>query len=165
MHMLRTALLILGTAVLALTAIPPAGASKDDIGFVRVRPADVHWRDEPGYDGLKIAVLEGDPSKSGLYVIRVKFPPGLMTRPHRHPEDRHAIVIAGTWYTGTGSSFDLARTVPLAPGSYMKHPANAYHFDGAGKQEVIVQIVGMGPSATVFATPADGPTIRPAAIH
>ena len=165
MKMVRTALLILGTAVLGLAATQPAGAGRDELGFVRIRPDDVQWRDEPGYGGLKIAVLEGDPSKSGLYVIRVKFPPGLMTRPHRHPEDRHALVISGTWYTGTGSTFDAAKTVPLAPGSYMKHPANAYHFDGAGKEEVIVQIVGVGPSDTVFAKPDEGPTIRPAATH
>jgi quercetin dioxygenase-like cupin family protein len=165
MNRVRTGLLIVGAVALALGVSPPAGAIKDETGFVRIRPADVQWREEAGYDGLRIAVLEGDPSKSGLYVIRVRFPPGLMTRPHRHPEDRHAIVISGTWYTGTGSTFDLAKTVPLAPGSYMKHPANAYHFDGAGKEEVVVQIVGIGPSDTIFAKPADGPTIRPDSSH
>ena len=85
MNNVRTGLLIIGTAVLALGLSLPASAIKDALGFVRIRPADIQWRDEPGYDGLKMAVLEGDPSKSGLYVIRVKFPPGLMTRPHRHP--------------------------------------------------------------------------------
>jgi quercetin dioxygenase-like cupin family protein len=165
MNMVRAGLLIIRTAVLALGVSAPAGAIKDELGFVRIRPAEVQWREEAGYDGLKIAVLEGDPSKSGLYVIRVRFPPGLMTRPHRHPEDRHAIVISGTWYTGTGSTFDRAKTVPLAPGSYMKHPANAYHFDGAGQDEVIVQIVGIGPSDTIFARPDDGPTIRPGSTH
>jgi len=32
----------------------------------------------------------------------------------------------------------------------MKHPAHAHHFDGAKDQEVIVQIIGYGPSSTTF---------------
>ena len=163
--MVRTGLLIIVTAALALGVSPPASAIKDALGFVRIRPADIQWRDEPGYDGLKMAVLEGDPSKSGLYVIRVKFPPGLMTRPHRHPQDRHVTVISGTWYTGTGATFDPTKMIPLSAGSYMKHPANGLHFDGARDEEVIVQIIGVGPTDTVFAKPDDGATIRPFLTH
>lgn len=156
MHRSRTACALLATALLGVAAT--AAPAKDAGGFVRLRPDEIQWRDEPGYGGLKIAVLAGDPSKAGLYVIRVKFPPGLMTRPHRHPEDRHAIVVSGTWYTGEGQTFDPARTVPLKPGSYMKHPADAYHYDGAKDEEVVVQIAGYGPSATVFSDPAQGAT-------
>lgn len=147
-----------GLAVLLLGVVPFADAVRDDLGFVRIKPDEVEWRESPGDGGLKFAVLAGDPNKPGLYVIRVKFPPGLMTRPHRHPEDRHAIVVSGTWYTGEGSTFAPDRTVPLGPGSYMMHPANGYHFDGAKDEEVVVQIAGYGPSATIYADPAAGST-------
>ena len=83
----RTATVV---AVAALWAAPVTHAEKDEAGFVRVAPEEVQWKDLPGYGGLKYAVIEGDPSKEGIYVVRVKFPPGLMTRPHYHPEDRHA---------------------------------------------------------------------------
>ena len=145
-------------AVALLGVAVTASPAKDELGFVRLRPDEIQWQDEPGYGGLKVAVLAGDPSTAGLYVIRVKFPPGLMTRPHRHPEDRHAIVVSGTWYTGEGPAFDPARTVPLNPGSYMMHPANAYHYDGAKDEEVVVQITGYGPSATILKDPAKGAT-------
>jgi quercetin dioxygenase-like cupin family protein len=93
-----------------------------------------------------------------MYVVRVKFPPGLMTRPHFHPDDRHAIVISGTWYTGTGDVFDPSKTTALKAGSYMKHPAKGHHFDGAKDEEVVLQIIGYGPGGTTFIQPDDGHT-------
>ena len=91
-------------------------------------------------------------------MVRVKFPPGLMTRPHFHPEDRHAIVIKGTWYTGTGDTFDPDSAIGLKPGTYMKHPAKAHHYDGAKDEEVILQLIGYGPSGTIWLRPEDGHT-------
>src|SRR5206468_8756207 len=67
--------------------------ARDAQGFVRIAPGDVHWTDMPGGGGLQSAVVEGDPTKPGLYVIRVKFPRGVMTRNHYHPQDRHATVL------------------------------------------------------------------------
>ena len=137
-----------------------ADAGRDKAGFVRVTPEEVVWTDRPGYEGVKFAAIQGDPSKPGIYVVRVKFAPGTMTRPHWHPEDRHAIVVAGTWYTGEGDDFDPARTVPLKAGSYMMHPATAHHYDGAKDGEVIVQIIGVGPSGTTLVHPEQGHTGR-----
>lgn len=157
MRAMRIAILL--TVTMVLVALPPrAGAERDAAGFVRVTPDQVVWKDMPGFEGVKFAVIEGDPTKQGIYVIRVKFSPGRMTRPHWHPEDRHAVVISGTWYTGEGDTFDPAKTVGLKPGSYMKHPANGHHFDGAKDEEVVVQIVGYGPSGTTLVHPEQGHT-------
>jgi quercetin dioxygenase-like cupin family protein len=136
----------------------PAFGEKDAEGFVRIAPEDVQWRELSGYNGVKFAVIEGDPSKPGVYVVRVKFPPGIMSRPHFHPEDRYAVVLKGTWYTGTGDTFDPDKTVGLMPGSFMKHPAGAHHFDGAKDEEVILQLIGVGPSGTIMLHPEDGHT-------
>jgi hypothetical protein len=86
----------------------------------------------------------------------VKFPAGMMGLNHYHPEDRHVTVIKGTWWTGTGDVFAPDQTVPLKPGSYMKHTAGMRHFDGAKDEEVIVQIAGVGPSATTRLRPELG---------
>lgn len=137
-----------------------ARAEKDKAGFVRTPPEAVVWKDQPGYDGVKFAVLAGDPSKPGLYVVRAKFSPGTMTRPHWHPEERYVVVLQGTWYTGEGDTFDPDKTVPLKPGSFMQHPAKAHHYDGAKDEEVIVQIVGIGPSGTTLVDPKQGYTGR-----
>ena len=142
----------------ALLLVPLAQGERDEMGFVRIAPEEVQWKEAPGYGGLQYAVIEGDPSKEGIYVVRVKFPPGLMTRPHFHPEDRHAIVIKGTWYTGTGDTFDPDKTIGLKPGTYMKHPAMGVHFDGAKDEEVILQLIGIGPSGTIWVHPEEGHT-------
>ena len=107
-------------------------------------------------DGAATAVIQGDPSKPGIYVIRVKFPPHTFSKPHYHMEERHVVVLQGTWYTGTGETFDPDKAVGLKPGSYMMHPARAVHWDGAKDEEVILQIIGYGPTDTVLIKPADG---------
>ncbi len=38
--------------------------------------------------------------------------------------------------------------MPLKTGGFMMHPANGHHYDGAKDEEVIVQIIGMGPVTT-----------------
>ncbi|MGH8137083.1 MAG: cupin domain-containing protein [Steroidobacteraceae bacterium] len=130
-----------------------AGVPTDRSEFIRITPEEVQWHAIPGGHGAQMATLQGDPDKPGVYVVRVKFAPHLMTLPHWHPNARYVTVLAGTWYTGTGDTFDLARAVPLQPGSFMMHPAKAAHWDGsAGNETVIVQIIGYGPSE---ATPVD----------
>jgi quercetin dioxygenase-like cupin family protein len=145
--------LALCLTVIAVLATAVAGIARDSPGFVRIAPADVRWMDIPNGHGAQQAVLLGDPGKPGIYVVRAKFPPHVMDRPHWHPHDRYVTVLEGTWYTGTGETFDPARAVPLKPGSIMLHPAKAVHWDGsAGDEAVIVQIIGEGPADT---TPVD----------
>jgi len=134
----------------------PIGAEEDAAGFVRIAPEDIPWKPLPGYEGVRVAVLAGDPSKPGLYVVRVNFPPGLMSRPHFHPDDRYAVVLKGTWWTATGDDFDPDKAVPIKPGGFMKHPAGGHHYDGAKDEEVILQLTGYGPTATTLIHPEEG---------
>jgi quercetin dioxygenase-like cupin family protein len=126
--------------------------------FPVVAPEQVQWKSRPGFEGVQFANIEGDPSKPGIYVIRVKFSPGHMTRPHFHPEDRHVVVLSGTWYMGEGDTFDPAKTTPVKAGSYAMHPAKAHHYDGAKDEQVILQIIGYGPSGTTLVHPEQGET-------
>src|SRR5205823_4760445 len=62
---------------------------------------------------LKSAVLFGDPSKSGVYVVRIKFAPGAKVMPHWHPDEvRTATVLSGTYYFAVGEQW--AERVPIA---------------------------------------------------
>lgn len=144
--------------VAAIPGAVQADSVRDDLGFVTLLPGHEAWREVPGYPGIQVTVVEGDPRKAGPYVIRVRFAPGVMSMPHHHPEDRLVTVIQGTWYTGKGPAFEPWNTEPLTAGSFMKHPAGADHFDGSRGGEVIVQIMGVGPSGTEFVVPADGHT-------
>lgn len=140
---------------IGVVAAAASSIAKDSPDFVRITPADIHWQDVPNGHGVQQAILLGDPAKTGIYVIRVKFPPHVMDVPHSHPNDRYVTVLEGTWYTGTGDTFDFSRAVPLKPGSVMMHPAKATHWDGAGSAEaVIVQIIGEGPGSTTQVDPS-----------
>jgi quercetin dioxygenase-like cupin family protein len=147
-------------AGLAAAALLAPGLSAqtlpDSLGFLRVAPADVKWVREADGTGVERATIYGDPTKPGIYVVRIKFPKGVMSRPHYHGEDRHAVVIQGTWWTGVGERFDPSATVPLPAGSYMLHPAGERHFDGARDEDVIVQLIGVGPSTTIRLQPELG---------
>jgi quercetin dioxygenase-like cupin family protein len=153
----RSGVTAAATACLSCAALIAGASSQTPAGgadFVRLRPDEIQWQDLPGGHGAQIATLAGDPSGNGLYVQRVRFPPHIMDRPHWHPHDRHVTVIQGTWFTGTGGAFDPHRAVPLKAGSYMLHPAQALHWDGSNSnEEVIVQVVGIGPADTVQADP------------
>jgi len=81
-------MLVVGSGLLCGVLLLGAPAFGDPEGFVRVAPEEVKWRDLPGYEGVKFAVIDGDPSKPGVYVVRVKFPPGIMSRLYFHPDDR-----------------------------------------------------------------------------
>lgn len=122
--------------------------------FVRLTPEQVRWQAVPGSPGVQMATVAGDPSSHGVYVQRVRFPPHVMDRPHWHPGDRYITVLKGTWYTGTGATFDPKNAVPLKAGSFMFHPAKGVHWDGSmSDEEVVVQIFGLGPVETVAADP------------
>lgn len=146
---------VCGLSAILLAAVTAAG---DQSGreFVRMTPEQIHWVEQPGGLGVKIAVLEGDPAKPGYYATLVNFPPGVMSRPHYHPEERYCIVIKGTWYTATNDTFTPEKAVPLKAGSYMRHPAGGHHYDGAKEEEVIVEISGYGPSKNILIDPKNG---------
>jgi hypothetical protein len=90
----------------------------------------------------------GDPSKPGIYVTRARFAPGSGSRPHFHDRDRYITVIKGTWWTGSGDVYKPETMVPIKEGGFMFHPAGYHHYDGARDEEVIVQIIGVGPVTT-----------------
>src|SRR5947208_8128843 len=88
-------------------------------------PQQIKWTDEQ--NGAKSAVMRGDPSKPGPYIVLYRWPPHRMSRPHFHPNDRFITVLAGTWWVGTGTKYDPESTVPLPVGSFVTHFAKQIH--------------------------------------
>jgi hypothetical protein len=144
--------MLVGLAVARGSAQTPAtgGNDLDPKVLAYKLPDQITWKDDPM--GAKMAVMAGDPSKPGLYVVLMKWTPNHMSHPHWHPNDRFITVISGTWWVGTGAKFDPDKTVPMPAGSFVTHFGKQIHYDGAKDSEAVLEIVGEGPAT---ATPAE----------
>ena len=135
-------------------------------GRFTIRPGDVQWPSAraggagtSGASGIETVVLKGDPTKPGLYMLQLRAAANLTIQAHSHKDDRVATVLKGTWYFGYGDTFNEAALKALEPGSVYAEPPNVAHF-ARTRGEVIIQIVGYGPSSTTYVNPADDPTKR-----
>ena len=125
---------------------------------VVVTPDKIQWGPAPGSlpPGAQAAVLDGDPGKAGLFVLRLKLPDGFRIPPHWHPTDEHLVIVAGTLMAGLGDKADDASMHALATGSYAKMPRKTNHYVRA-KGETIVQITSTGPFQVTYVNPQDDP--------
>ena len=123
-----------------------------------------HLRMQPEDAPQGTFTLFGSQDAAGMYIIRNRFGPGMTSRPHFHDQDRYVTVIKGTWWTAEGDVFQPEKMVPIKAGGFMFHPAGLHHYDGAKDEEVIVQIMGMGPvKTTQTEVDANGNPVTPAA--
>ena len=150
---MRRCLVLALTLSVVLGHVNATAADQDEETISILQTDRMEWKDYPGLPGVKFVVLAGNPSQPGLYVIRAKFAPHTMSRPHWHPEARYVTVLKGTWWAGTGETFDPGTTTPILAGGFAIHAPGKVHYDGAKDEEVIVQISGMGPSGTNVVSP------------
>ena len=149
--------LLVAAATTAICA-PAYSEALDNKQFSSMRSEDVQWQGFPAFpDGAKLAVIGGNPSQSGPYVVRVKVPNGLKLMPHTHPEDRIYTVISGVFYIGQGTTFDADKLVAYGPGSVVVLPANTPHFHWAKSGEYVSQVYGVGPLGLKYLNDADDP--------
>ena len=133
-------LLVSGLAVSA-----HAQSSGESVGIM---PNDIVWKAPPVSPGPDTAVTYGDPSKPGVYVLRVRFPAGLKIMPHFHPDEwRTGVVLSGNYHMGLGEQWDESKLRSFPAGAFFSEPKGSPHFVWAKEGEVIVQFTGMGPTA------------------
>ena len=152
------------SAAIAVAAL--GGRSFAQGGRTTMRPGEVPWpaavaggTGTSGAAGIQTVVVKGDPTKPGLYTLMLRAGPNLRIQAHSHRDDRVATVLKGTWYFAYGDRFNEAALKALEPGSFYTEPPNVAHF-AMTKEEVIIQIVGTGPSSTTYVDPANDPTKR-----
>jgi uncharacterized RmlC-like cupin family protein len=111
-----------------------------------------------GVAGIRTTVLEGDPTKAGLYTIRLSVPANTRIEAHSHKDDRSATVVSGTWALGYGDRHDAKALKSLPPGSFYTEPPGVMHFAQTAAEPVILHITGYGPTDTIYAQkpPATG---------
>jgi uncharacterized RmlC-like cupin family protein len=110
-----------------------------------------------GVSGIGTTVLQGNPSRPGIYTIRLSIPANTVIAAHTHRDNRAAVVMSGTWYFGYGRVANEAATKPLGPGSFYTEPGGVAHFALTKSEPVVVDITGFGPSDTIYLNPANDP--------
>jgi quercetin dioxygenase-like cupin family protein len=123
-------------------------------GAVAVTPSQLTWKPNPRVAGLEVADVVGDAQQPGPYIQRVRFPPNFQVQAHSHPDDRAYTIISGTWYIGWGEKLDPGTLQALPAGSFYTEPAGVRHFVATRAEPAVIQIQGMGPTATQFVDPA-----------
>jgi hypothetical protein len=130
----------------------------DRTGFKAILPEDIEWKPFAAFPpSVRLAVVVGQPSEPGPYVIRVKLPSGVKMMPHQHREDRVYTVISGVFYIGRGSQFDAAKLEAYPPGSVVILPGNTPHFHWAKSGEYVTQITAIGPLGLEYMNLKDDP--------
>jgi len=150
---------LLASAVLVLIAAGVALAQGTASQHVMVEGKELKWGPPPPVfeQTAKFALVSGDPSKAGLYVVRLDMPAGYKIMPHWHPTDEHVTVLSGSFALGMGEKFEESKMKALPQGGYALLPAEMRHYAMA-KSRAVVQVHGMGPFQLTYVNPADDPS-------
>jgi quercetin dioxygenase-like cupin family protein len=130
-------------SICAVAALAAQQQSNRPGGALILKAAEIQWTDYPGRPGVQLAMLEGDLTKAGPFMMRVKFPAAYKLAPHTHPGIEHTTVISGSLNLGYGTKDD-GPTERLPAGTVIITPPNTPHFFSTA-QETIVQTHGIGP--------------------
>ena len=145
-------------AVVALANAASTVLAETMEGHSIVSPPEIEWGPAPAVlpPGADAAVLFGDPSKDGLFVLRLKLPAGYRVPAHTHPVDEVLTVISGTFSMGMGETADKSSAQPLPAGSFFALPPGTAHYVFID-EETVVQISTVGPWDLTYVDPRDDP--------
>ena len=139
-------------ACLSLAGLLHASPAPAEDQITILTPEAIPYQADATAPDILVAVVSGDP-RAGFYTLRVKFPPGIKTPPHYHPDTRTVTVIAGRYYFGEGKVFAAAGMQGYDPGTVIVVPAGKPHFSWARDGEVIIQEAGVGPTGVTRTGP------------
>ena len=139
-------------------ATQPGMPAQTERAHVVLQEADLKWGEAPpAFErGAQFAVLSGDPGKPGLFVIRIRMPPGFRVANHWHPSDEHVTLLDGD---ASLQMNDGAQSKDLSSGAYVLLPARMHHAVST-KQGATVQVMAMGPFELNYVDPKDDPRQR-----
>lgn len=118
------------------------------------------WMDAAGVGlpaGAKLAVVKGDPSKAGEFVIQAKLPANYAVPPHSHPTDETVRVLSGGDLSyGMGAKLDRDHAGTLTKGYHVVMQSGMNHWV-SNTEPTTIQVSGQGPFAITYADPKDDP--------
>src|ERR1700730_16995695 len=131
--------------------------------FKSILPEDIDWKPFAAFPPtVRLAVLVGEPSQPGPYVVRVKVPSGVKLMPHKHPEDRIYTVMSGVFYIGLGQTFDGDKVKAYPPGSVIVLPGEAWDFHWAKSGDNVTQVAAIGRLGLEYMDAHDDPRSKSA---
>ena len=142
-------------AVLAVATL--ASFANADDHHATVQPDALKWTAPAAYaSGAQLAVIKGDPTKEGMYVVRLKAPKGFTIQAHTHPNDENVTVLSGVFHIGAGDNFDETKGETIKAGGYSYVAKGMTHY-AFFPEETVIQLHGMGPQGITYVNPADDP--------
>jgi quercetin dioxygenase-like cupin family protein len=147
---------LLVASVLALASIPIYAIAADD-HHATVQGEGLKWSQPAAYgQGAQIAVVKGDPTKEGMYVVRLKVSAGFKIPAHTHPNDENVTVLSGSFNIGTGEKLDEKKGSLIKVGGYSFVAKGMAHYAWF-TEETTLQLHGMGPQGITYVNAADDP--------
>jgi quercetin dioxygenase-like cupin family protein len=136
-----------------------AAAAKTPANYGIFSPDSLQWSNAPAVmpAGAMLAVMEGNPSKTGSYTMRLKMPANYKIQPHYHPGVEHVTVITGTLKIGMGDKFDETNMTEMKAGTFGFIAPRMHHYAMA-TEDTVIQLHGMGPWKLIYLNPADDPS-------
>ncbi|MDP8913267.1 MAG: cupin domain-containing protein [Pseudomonadota bacterium] len=150
--------LSLGTVLFTLAPGVASAQQHSTAVHTVVEPGEVAWRPAPPSlpAGAQAALLYGDPSKEGLFVLRLKLPKGYKIPPHSHPRPEIITVVSGAFHLGMGHQANWRQARRLPAGSFFAFDPGMVHFAHV-EEETVVQLNSTGPWGINYVNPADDP--------
>lgn len=133
-------------AFAAAFAIAVSAASAAS-GPTIVMPGQEKYAAQPG--NYQMAVLYGDPSKAGLWVVRLKLPANWSFPAHYHAGRESVTVISGTFYAGIGRKLNRARASAFQAGSFVSIPPRLAHY-AFTRGPAVIDITGTDPLTNIM---------------
>jgi quercetin dioxygenase-like cupin family protein len=123
--------------------------------------APLKWGAAPAVfpPGARMAVVSGDPSKTGPFTVQLRMPDRYRIPPHFHPTDEHVAVKSGTFLVGMGDQMDRKSMTKMTAGNAADLKANMHHYAVANGRTT-VEVSANGPFAMTYVNPADDPQTR-----
>ena len=142
---MRTTVMFVAALIVAAACSKESTTSNGEISAPAAASAargperDLQWGPAPAIfpPGAEMAVLQGDPSKSDEFTVRLRMPSGYKIPPHTHPTTENVTVITGTFLAGMGAQFDEAATERLGQGDFVSLPQNHPHFAMTRGQTIV----------------------------
>jgi quercetin dioxygenase-like cupin family protein len=154
----KRAFLFMASSIVAVAALSTIAVTEETMDHKLMTPEEIQWGAGPPSlpAGAQATVLYGDPSKEGLFAMRLKFPKGYVIPPHTHPKPEVVTVISGTFRLGVGETGDASQAKALTAGSFIALSPGTAHF-AAADEDTVVQLNSFGPWAVNYVNPKDDP--------